>query len=196
MRCLKIQNRKIHVCWMANWSRGHQRKNTMNKIKGNTVLRRKGQRMGRTSRNCRSQRCCWQKSKKKAKKLCPFTQTGLASTMDCVCSCLCVCVYIMFVIWQECSANQPVGKLALNMWQSGCWAMARLRERKREKRKTLGAWWARKRGKNGLSLMLWGLFFMIFAGFTAGGKKMKKKKISNGARPQVWIKEIGIHKKL
>ena len=166
MRFLKIQNRKIHMCWMANWSRDHRRKNTMNKTKGNNVPWRKGQRMGRTGRNCRSQRCCWQKSKKKAKKLCPFTQTGLASTMDCVCSCLCVCVYIMFVIWQGCSANQPVGKLALNMWQSGCWAMARLRERKREKRKTLGAWWARKRGKrrrqkwiklNAMGLMLFTL---------------------------------------
>ena len=179
MRCLKIQNRKIHVCSMANCSCGPSRKNTMNKIKGNNVPWRKGQRMGRTGRNCRSQRCCWQKSKKKAKKLCPFTQTGLASTMDCVCSCLCVCVYIMFVIWQECSANQPVGKLALNMWQSGCWAMARLRERKREKRKTLGAWWARKRGKRKrqkwIKLNAMGIVLHDFCGFYRRGKKNEEK---------------------
>ena len=45
----------------------------------------------------------------------------------------------------------------------------------------------KEKDKNGLSLMLWGLFFMIFAGFSAGEKKeMKKKKIlSNGGRPQV-----------
>ena len=119
------------------------------------------------------------KARKRQKKLCPFTQTRLASTMDCVCSCLCVCVYIMFVIWQECSANQPVGKLALNMWQSGCWAMARLRERKREKRKTLGAWWARKRGKRKrqkwIKLNAMGIVLHDFCGFYRRGKKNEEK---------------------
>ena len=83
---------------MANCSCGPSRKNTMNKIKGNNVPWRKGKGWVREVETVGLSGAADRKARKRQKKLCPFTQTRLASTMDCVCSCLCVCVYIMFVI--------------------------------------------------------------------------------------------------
>ena len=179
MRCLKIQNRKIHVCSMANCSCGPSRKNTMNKIKGNNVPWRKGKGWVGEVETVGLSGAADRKARKRRKNCVRLHRRGLHQQWI-VCVRVCACVYIMFVIWQECSANQPVGKLALNMWQSGCWAMARLRERKREKRKTLAAWWARKRGKRKrqkwIKLNAMGIVLHDFCGFFRRGKKRNEEK--------------------
>ena len=92
MRCLKIQNRKIHVCSMANCSCGPSRKNTMNKIKGNNVPWRKGKGWVGEVETVGLSGAADRKARKRRKNCVRLHRRGLHQQWI-VCVRVCACVY-------------------------------------------------------------------------------------------------------